>query len=123
ATKQGNEISKESTHLVTEDTFAAESSVRKRVLRAPNIFLTDAGYYIGDIKDLLQGPKMSQAGPVTAYSRNTNIEIKDLSAGKDIPEKLTNIVYPDHTTIEEDNTDVLIDNAKADYPKPEEELI
>ncbi|GFO23984.1 hypothetical protein PoB_005048900, partial [Plakobranchus ocellatus] len=101
ATKQGNEISKESTHLVTEDTCASESSVRNRVLRAPNIFFTDAGYYIGDIKDLRPSPKMSQAGPVTAYPRNENIKIKDPSAGKDIPKKLTNIVYPDHTTIEE----------------------
>ncbi|GFN98016.1 hypothetical protein PoB_002452200 [Plakobranchus ocellatus] len=44
---------------------------------------------------------MSQAGPVTEYPRNKNIAIKDPSAGKGIPEKLTNIVYPDHTTIEE----------------------
>ncbi|GFO23131.1 hypothetical protein PoB_004963600 [Plakobranchus ocellatus] len=44
---------------------------------------------------------MSQAGPKTAYPRNKKIEIKDPSTGKDITETLINIVYPDHTAIEE----------------------
>ncbi|GFO36043.1 E3 ubiquitin-protein ligase mib2 [Plakobranchus ocellatus] len=101
ATKQGDEISKVSTHLVTGDTRAAESSVRKRVPPAPEVWSTKNGYNTDRMRDTWQGPKKSQAGRVTAYTRNKKIEINDPSTGEDITEKLTNIAYADHTAIEE----------------------